>query len=417
MADAPRLIASDASRNPPGVRSSAALTGLFVLALGCTFYFAAGLLIPITISVLLSILFFPVVRNLARAGVPRALSSALIVTAVVLLVGLAISTLAGPAQEWLREAPQSLRQLKREMLHANENLEDIKALAKQVQDLTDVEDEVDPAALTGGGAGTGRVRTFLGNLPLLIGTAIVMMFLTFFMLVSGDTLLRKATRCGRTFTERRQIVTIARRFQSELSHYLATVTIINILLGCVTGLVLFVLEVPNPAMWGTMVGLFNFAPYLGAVVSTLVLTVVGLMNFPSFGEAMLVPGSFVVLTTLEGQLITPAIIGRNMSINPLMVLLSVIVWGWLWGIAGALMAVPLLASFRAVCEHWPPLRQVGEFLSNEPANGGADGKHAGPASRWKRRLESAPAITRHPRRDRLTFGMIVGIPTRRWKCR
>jgi predicted PurR-regulated permease PerM len=378
MADAPRLIASDASdasRNPPGVRSSAALTGLFVLALGCTFYFAAGLLIPITISVLLSILFFPVVRNLARAGVPRALSSALIVTAVVLLVGLAISTLAGPAQEWLREAPQSLRQLKREMLHANENLEDIKALAKQVQDLTDVEDGVDPAAPQPVVVrGPGALETFLGNLPLLIGTSIVMMFLTFFMLVTGDTLLRKATRCGRTFTERRQIVTIARRFQSELSHYLATVTIINILLGCVTGLVLFVLEVPNPAMWGTMVGLFNFAPYLGAVVSTLVLTVVGLMNFPSFGEAMLVPGSFVVLTTLEGQLITPAIIGRNMSINPLMVLLSVIVWGWLWGIAGALMAVPLLASFRAVCEHWPPLRQVGEFPSSERQRG-ADGKH------------------------------------------
>lgn len=373
MADAPRPAAGEPERNPLRVRSSAALTGLFILALGYTLYFAAGLLIPITISVLLSILFFPVVRSLARVGMPRALSSAMIVAAIVVLVGLAMSTLAGPAQEWLREAPQSLRELKREMLHANRNLEDIKALAKEVEGLTDVEEGVDPEAPQPVVVEAPSVfETFLGNLPLLIGTSLVVMFLTFFMLVNGDTLLRRATRCGRTFTERRQIVTIARRFQSELSRYLGTVTIINVLLGFLTGLVLYVLEVPNPAMWGTMVGLFNFAPYVGAVVSTLVLAVVGLTNAPTLGEAMLVPGAFVVLTVLEGQLITPAIVGRNMSINPVMILLSVVVWGWLWGIAGALMAVPLLASFRAVCEHYPPLRQVGELLSNDKVVGDAD---------------------------------------------
>ncbi|MDX1381849.1 MAG: AI-2E family transporter, partial [Xanthomonadales bacterium] len=320
MADAPRPAAPDPDRKLLRVRSSAALTGLFILALGYTLYFAAGLLIPITISVLLSILFFPVVRSLARVGVPRGLSSAMIVAAIVVLVGLAISTLAGPAQEWVREAPHSLRELKREMLQANRNLEDIKALAKEVEDLTDVEEGVDPEAPQPVVVqAPGVFETFVDNLPLLIGTSIVMMFLTFFMLVNGDTLLRRATRCGRTFTERRQIVTIARRFQSDLSRYLATVTIINALLGFLTGLVLYVLEVPNPAMWGTMVGLFNFAPYVGAVVSTLVLTVVGLTNAPNLGEAMLVPGAFVVLTVLEGQLITPAIVGRNMSINPMMV--------------------------------------------------------------------------------------------------
>lgn len=367
MAEEPGLRRGEYLRRPRWVRRPAALNGLFVLALAYTLYLAAGLLIPITISILLSILFFPVVRNLARWGVPRALSSAMIVAVIVLIVGLAISTLSEPAQEWLSEAPQSLRQVKGEILEASENLKDIKELAQEVEGLTDVEDESDteapqPVVVHG----PGVIEQFLGNLPLLIGTAVVMIFLTFFMLVSGDELLRKATRCGRTFTERRQIVTIARRFQTELSRYLSTVTIINIILGCVTALALWLLGVPNPALWGTMAGLFNYAPYLGAVVSALVLTVVGLMNFPTLGEALLVPGTFIVLTTLEGQLITPAIVGRNMSINPLMVLLSVIVWGWLWGIAGALLAVPLLTSFRAVCEYYPPLRQVAEFLSNQP---------------------------------------------------
>lgn len=353
-------------RPPLRVRSSAALTGLLILAIGYTLYFAADLLIPITISILLSILFFPLVRSMARLGIPRALSSAMIVAVIVLVVGLAVASLAGPAQEWLREAPHSLRELRREMLQRNENLEDIKALAKEVDELTDVESDGDPEAPQPVVVqAPGVFEQFMGNLPLLLGSAIVMMFLTFFMLMSGDAMLRKATRCGRTFSERRRIVQIARRFQSELSRYLATVTIINTLLGCATGLVLYFLDVPNPVLWGTMVGVFNFAPYVGAVVSTLVLTVVGLTNFPLLGEALLVPGAFLVLTTLEGQLITPAIVGRNMSINPMMVLLSVVVWGWLWGIAGALMAVPLLTSFRVICQYSPPLRQVGEFLSSD----------------------------------------------------
>lgn len=357
---------TDRRRPPIPVKPPAVLTGLFILALGYTLYFAAQLLIPITISIFLSILFFPVVRTLARYGIPRVLSSALIVTCVVLVVGLAISTLSRPAEQWVREAPHSIRQFKQELLRASENIDDIQALAKEMEGLTDVEDGYDPEAPQPVVVmDPGVFQEFVGSLPLLIGTSVVMMFMTFFMLVSGDALLLKVTRWGRTFSERKQIVTIARRFQADLSRYLATVTIVNSVLGCTTALALYLLDVPNPVLWGTMVGVFNFAPYVGALVSTLVLTVVGLMTFSSLPEALLVPGSFLVLTTLEGQLITPAIVGRNMSINPLMVLLSVVVWGWIWGIAGALMAVPIMASFRAVCEHYPPLYHVGALLTNE----------------------------------------------------
>jgi predicted PurR-regulated permease PerM len=371
--------AAGSRRAPTPIKPPPVLTGLFILGLGYTLYFAAQLLIPITISIFLSILFFPVVGSLARYGVPRAVSSAMIVVFVVLVVGFAISTLSGPAEEWLREAPNSIRQLKREMLHASDNINDIQALAKEVEELTDVEEGYDPEAPQPVVVqGPGVFQEFVGSLPLLIGTFTVVIFLTFFMLVSGDSLLLKITRWGRTFSERKQIVKISRRFQTDLSRYLATVTIINAVLGGATGLVLFLLGVPNPVMWGTMVGLFNFAPYVGALVSMLVLTVVGLMNFPSIGEALLVPGSFVALTTLEGQLITPAIIGRNMSINPLMILLSVIVWGWLWGIPGALMAVPILASFRAVCEHYPKLYHVGTLLTHErEQQGNLGAKHRG----------------------------------------
>lgn len=347
------------------VRTSAAAKGLFVLAVGYTLYFAAGLLIPIAIAVLLSVLFFPVVNNFARWRVPRSLTAMVIVTTMVVVTVLALFTLSGPAQDWLRDAPHSIRELKREMLQGSENLEDIQALAKEVDELTDVEERRDPGAPQPVVVeGPGILQEVVGGLPELVTTFAVVMFLTFFLLITGNSLLLKVTRCGRTFAERRQIVTIARRIQAELSRYLATVTIINAILGVTTSIVLYFLEVPNPILWGTMVAIFNFAPYVGALVSALVLTVVGLTSFATLGEALMVPGSFVVLTALEGQLITPAIVGRRMSISPMMVLLSVIVWGWLWGIAGALMAVPILASLRAVCEHYPPLQQFGSFLNN-----------------------------------------------------
>ena len=127
------------------------------------------------------------------------------------------------------------------------------------------------------------------------------------------------------------------------------------------------LDVPNPFLWGTMVALFNFAPYVGAVVSTGVLTVVGLSTFDTLGDSLTPAAVFLCLTILEGQLITPTILGHRMALSPIFVFLAVIVWGWLWGIAGALMAVPIVTGLKVVCDHVPGLARVGDFVrSDEP---------------------------------------------------
>lgn len=348
------------------LNGSVARTGIFLLALAFTLHAAQTLLIPILIAVFLSILFFPMVRRLARLRIPRALSAGLIVLALLGALGLGISMLAEPAQEWISDAPRSIRQLKSETTAAKDKLKDIQELAEEVDELTTVEaggrQRAQPVVVET----PGTLQQVVGSMPVLGASVMVIVFLTFFILVSGDDLLLKLTRCGRTWGERRRIVTIARHIQAELSRYLATVTVINAALGASTAIVLYFLDVPNPLMWGTMVAIFNFAPYVGAVVSTLVLLVVGLTTFPDFTEALSVPLSFLFLTIVEGQLITPAVVGRNMTISPMMVLLSVVIWGWLWGIPGALMAVPILASFKSVCDHVPSLRFVAAFLSNEP---------------------------------------------------
>jgi predicted PurR-regulated permease PerM len=122
------------------------------------------------------------------------------------------------------------------------------------------------------------------------------------------------------------------------------------------------LGVPNPILWGAMVAILNYAPYIGPAASTIALTIVGLLSFDSVLEALMVPGSFLLITTVEGQFITPMILGQRLLLSPVAIFLSMILWGWLWGVAGALLAVPLLASFKIVCDNLEPLQPISEFL-------------------------------------------------------
>jgi predicted PurR-regulated permease PerM len=158
---------------------------------------------------------------------------------------------------------------------------------------------------------------------------------------------------GRTWDAKRRIIKATREIHVEVSRRLRTITLINIVLGAVVGLVLWLLDIPNPELWGTMVAILNFAPYVGAVVSTLVLALVSVMTNTSLADAMLVPLAFIALTSLEGMVITPLVLGQRLSLSPLAVFVSVIVWGWLWGPVGALMAVPLMSGIGVILSQTP----------------------------------------------------------------
>ncbi len=369
-------------------RNSFALGALLFLAVAYTMHLAADLLVPIFFSVLMAVLFFPLVRRFKRLGIPPALTAGVLIVAMVAGAWFALSFLAEPAEQWLQDAPRSIRQLREDSLQADQKMAEIKALADEVDELTEMQDETPEADRSKPQAvtikGPGIFEEFVGSLPTLAAQTVIVLFLTFFLLITADDFLLKLVRLGRNWTERRKIVTIARGIQSELSRYLRMVTVINIALGTATGLFLHWVGVPDAMMWGSLVAVFNFAPYIGAMTSTLLLTVVGLTTFPTPGEALLVPAGFLVLTTLEGQVITPTVVGRNLRISPTVVLLSVILWGWFWGIAGALMAVPLLTCFKVFCDHYPPMQFVGDFLGNTsrrqgPASSGADApREAGP---------------------------------------
>jgi predicted PurR-regulated permease PerM len=276
---------------------------------------------------------------------------------------LTVLALAGPAEKWLNDAPQAIRGLQNDILPAKGSMADIQELADEVNELKTVDaPKKTPSVVI---QGPGMVDNVVGSLPAILASVGIVIFLSYFLMASGDSILRKATRCGRNWSERRRIVSIARRVQSDMSRYLAAVTLINLSLGAAVALSMHLLEMPNPLLWGTMVAILNFAPYIGALVSAAVLSLAALATFPDIATALTVPGTFLVLTVLEGQVITPAVLGRRMALSPAIVFISVIIWGWLWGIAGALMAVPIATSLKVICDHSPALGLFGSFLRDD----------------------------------------------------
>jgi len=345
--------------------------GLLTLAMLYTLYFARFLLVPLTAALLLHQLLYTPVRWLHRRGLPLGLGAGLVLAGVLFLIGLAGNFLAEPAEAWLRDAPASLHELSLRLraTAGTGAIEELRELGEEIQELISVHEAE---------SGTQVVRIegpgLLGNLAVGLEVAaaglIIMFFTCFFLLIAGNRLARALVALGATPSSRRLISMALRDVRNEVSTYLNTVTLINIGLGFAVGLTLWWLGVPDPALWGVMVALFNFAPYIGAIGSAFVLTAVGVTAFDTLGEALLVPALFLALTTIEGSLITPMILGRRVSLNSLLVFLSVVFWGWIWGPAGALMAVPLTSSLSVFWAHFKRARIASEGAEVAPASAG-----------------------------------------------
>ncbi len=333
--------------------------GLFILAVLYTLYFTSAVLIPITLAVFLSLVFSPVVRFGSRRRVPAYLSAAVIVTTLIGAFSLMIGSLAEPAQQWLSSVPATLSDISART-RGGSSLSELSELNEQIDQLTKSGngEEVQRVVMQG----PGLMESLLGSVPLALQFLAIVLFLTFFLLGSGDGLLRKLVNFSPSLRERKRMVRIFRRIQIDIASYLGVVTLINIGLGATTTLAMFLLGVPNPALWGVMVGLFNFAPYLGAFTSLVVFTFVGFSTFPTLLDALLVPGVFLLITAAEGQLITPMLVSKRLSLSPAVVFLSVIVWGWLWGAGGALLAVPIVASMKVILENNRRLKPLADLL-------------------------------------------------------
>jgi predicted PurR-regulated permease PerM len=349
-----------------GKSSSFMLAGLFILAILYTLFFARAVLLPIVLASLLALILMPAVRALNRIHVPRALGAAIVVATLLGVIGGVISWIYDPAAQWIEKAPSTLAEVERKMRGIKKSVEEMAKVAQKVEQLTTP--AAAPAKPPPAAAPKSDLlsRTFSTTLTFIVTTGTTLVLL-YFLLATGDLLLQKTVQVMPTFADQRRVVEIVRKIESRLASYLGTVTLINAGLGIATGVAMYWLGMPNPVLWGVMAFAFNFFPYIGAATTLTILTIVAALTFDELRQVLAVPAVFFAFAIIEGQILAPLIIGRSLILNPIAILLSMLFWAWLWGVIGALLAVPILVAFKSFSEHHENLQRLGWLLGGKEA--------------------------------------------------
>jgi len=334
---------------PARPRAPAALLVLATLAVGFTLWAAQGLLLPVLLAMFFALIGNPIIRVLQRLYVPRFISALL-----VLVLGLAGTIYLGtklvaPAGEWISQVPRELRDLAPKL----------RDLARPVQQANEAAENIARAA---GGESTGRpvqvVKTEVNDpykaliaTPRMLASVLAVVLLTFFFMVYGQSLQRNAIDLLPDRQQKRVTVDILQSIEHEMSRYVLTISVINALVGLALAGALYWmggLEADEAMLWGTMAALLNYAPYVGPLIGILVMLAMGFVNFDELWQSLAPAAIYLGLHTLEGQFITPIVLGARMALSPLVLILALMVSGWLWGIIGLLLAVPLLVCVKIV---------------------------------------------------------------------
>jgi predicted PurR-regulated permease PerM len=335
-----------------------AMVGLFVLAVIGVLAIGRTFFVPLTGAIMLAMVLSPLVARLETVRVPRMGGAVLAIGAVILGLFVAIEVLLDPLARLLDEIP-SMQELLGRLTHVSRQL-----LGEPYGNWL----KLRFAELAQQQGGTLSAHLFAGAAGASIGVATVIL-LAFFLLASGDHFLQKLVQALPRIRDKVNAVRIVRTVQDELSHYVATVALINLALGTVTGLICWYFGLPNALLWGALVALFNFVPYVGPLVSFTLITIASFGTFPTVSQALIVPLLFACITLVEGQVITPMIVGRRVALNPVVVVVSLLFWAWLWGVAGMILAVPIMLVVKIWAQRTQVLAQWSEFLGPDTRNG------------------------------------------------
>jgi len=354
----------------PITTSAAKTTPLQVvlIALGTIafLYFARPVILPIFLACVAGMALKPLIRWLSCCHIPPALSAAVVLCFLVSAIGIGFFQLGRPALAWMNEAPQHMTDLRQRVQKIFPRLAHFSEAAAAVNNLGATEEEKKEAQIKSptvevkDSRGTSSILDWTGTLLVGIGETLVLLYL---LLASGDLFLQKLVRVMPTLRDKKNAVEISHEIQQNISNYLFSVSLINIGLGIVVSGGLYFMGVPNAAMWGIFVAVLNFVPYFGPVAGVLVLATVGLLTFDTLGQGLLPPAWYLLLHLLEANLVTPVLLGRRFTLNPVVIFVSLIFWMWLWGVPGALLSVPILVSIKVVCDRIPAMSHVSELLS------------------------------------------------------
>jgi len=342
------------------------LTALLLIVILYVGVVGASVLIPVVLATLLSLVLAPAVRTLCRWHVPRSLATATVVVGVIAIVAASLFSLTGPARTWIARVPNTLDRVA-QTLHEllRRPLQAATQATQAWSDLTtDAHTNAQPVRVVEGGGSSALWQVVSATPGILIST-IATLLLVYIFLRYAETMLLKAVQLAPQWRLKREIVDASRSAQHELSTYMLTIGMINLALGALTALALWLLGLPNPTLWGGVAALFNFAPYLGPLLTLIVLAVAGFSDARSPLEALAVPGVFLVLHIAESWIATPLLVGRRLALDPVVTFIALLALGAMWGVAGLLIAMPLLTCMKIVAERVPQLHALAQMLSRD----------------------------------------------------
>jgi predicted PurR-regulated permease PerM len=357
----PVVVAASEAQIRTDLRSlERAAFGILTLVVLGVCYIAKSILAPITLALLLSLLLSPVVNFLEdRLKLPRALSSLVVIGLVMAAMAWGVLQLSEPARKWIDATPATVASLQQRFLSLHEPMRKAREASETLDELTRPSQPHTVVAIE-----SGFLDDVAVNVPRVMGTVGAVLLLVYFFLSSGNGFLRRMVEVAPLLTAKKRVVAIARDVQAEMSRYLVMVSLINALLAVAVSLSLYLMGMPNPLLWGAVTFLFNFIPYVGPFIMLVLLALVGFSAFESITAALAAPGVFLLLNTIEGQFVTPTVLGRRLALDPAVVFVWLMLWGWLWGVTGFLLAGPLLACFGILCRHIEAMRPVGILISN-----------------------------------------------------
>ncbi len=351
---------------PPGDAMTAGTTPvqmvLVVLGVIAFLYFARPVVLPVVLACMAGMTLKPLIRWLSWCHIPPGISAAVVVCLLVCAMGICFFELGRPALKWMDEAPQHMTELRQRVQKIFPRIARFNQAAAAVNNLgaTGNEQEKDTVVEIKTSRVSSTFIDWTGTFLAGVGETFVLLYL---LLASGDLFLQKLVRVMPTLRDKKRAVDISHEVQQNISNYLFSVSLINLGLGLFVSVGLYFMGVPDAAMWGMLAAVLNFVPYFGPIAGVTVLAGVGLLTFGTLGQGLLPPTWYLLLHLLEANLITPVLLGRRFTLNPVVIFVSLIFWTWLWGVPGALLSVPILVTIKVISDRVPAMSPISELFS------------------------------------------------------
>ncbi|MBR1293272.1 MULTISPECIES: AI-2E family transporter [Bradyrhizobium] len=359
-AASPPQAADDIEMPLPSSPQTFFLGSLLTLAVLAAIHVASSIILPVVLAFVLQLILHPVVHLLERIGLPRAIGALLAILVVVgALVGF-VAALSLPAASWAEKLPEGLPRLETHLVVLKRPIEALQKVIQQAEHVADAPEKKGATVSVRSDLGlTGAL--FAGTRAVIDGLFTTVLVL-YFLLVAGDVFLRRIVEVLPSFRDKRQAVDISQQIEADISAYLLTITTMNAAVGAATAVAMYFCGLGDPLLWGAAAFLLNYVPILGPLLGTVIFLLAGMLSFDSLWWALLPPALYFCIHLAEGETLTPMLLARRFTLNPVLVILSLVFWFWMWGVPGAILAVPMLAILKIVSDRVRPLRALGHVL-------------------------------------------------------